>query len=206
MAGRALNRVTVRLLHAGCRTMWGFEPRMIPHIVEAMGPGGALRWFAANMPRYLVTMQVLGGIRTHLAGMVISLYNGCHYCAYGHGYALELLYLRQKGKLFPLDVRTLDEWLEIGPRQLTGRMQAVLRDAGMHAEALWVDATVGLVSGQQQPVDGAEVRLAHLVSMFGTMNRIAVEAGCIDADQAQNPVNKDRAVKERHAALRAARV
>ncbi|MFR9806628.1 hypothetical protein ACL02T_30705 [Pseudonocardia sp. RS010] len=206
MAGGVVDRVTVRVLEAGCRGMWGFAPRMIPHIVARMGALGALGWFFVNMPRYLVSMKVLGHERTHLAGMVISLYNGCHYCAYAHGYALELLYLRDRDRLFPLDARTLEGWLGLPPRQLADRVQEVLRAAGMQAEALWVDTTLGLLRGDQQPVDGAELRLAHLVRMFGTMNRIAVEAGCTEPDEAQNPVNKDRAVKERNAALRAARV
>jgi alkylhydroperoxidase family enzyme len=200
------DRAIVTLLQAGCRMMWGFSPRMIPHIVAAMGGLGALRWFAANMPRYLVTLQVLGGQRTHLAGMVISLHNGCLYCAHGHGYALELLYLRDRDRLFPLDVRTLQSWLALPPRQLNIRVQEVLRAAGMHAEALWADTALALARGEAQPVDSAEYRLAHLVRMFGTMNRIAVAAGCHEPDEAQNPVNKDRVVKRRHAGLRAASV
>ncbi|WP_181783626.1 hypothetical protein [Pseudonocardia pini] len=201
-----LERATIALLQAGCRAMWGFSPRMIPHIVAAMGAGGALAWFAANMPRYLVSMQVLGGQRTHLAGMVISLHNGCLYCAYGHGYALELLHLRDRDRLFPLDARTLESWLGLPPRELGRRIQEVLRAAGMQAEAVWADTTLGLVRGEQQPVDSAERRLAHLVRMFGTMNRIAVAAGCHEPDEAQNPVNKDCAVKRRNAELRSAAV
>ncbi|SDF73694.1 hypothetical protein [Pseudonocardia oroxyli] len=201
-----LDRAVTAFLQAGCRMMWGFSPRMIPHIVAAMGPWGALRWFAANMPRYLVTLQVLGGQRTHLAGMVVSLHNGCLYCAYGHGYALELLYLRDRDRLFPLDARTLESWIGLSSRELADRVQDVLRTAGMHAEAVWADTTVALVRGEQQPVDAAEHRLAHLVRMFGTINRIAVEAGCHAPDEAQNPVNKDLAVKKRNAELRATSV
>ncbi|GAA4549399.1 hypothetical protein GCM10023175_37400 [Pseudonocardia xishanensis] len=186
--------------------MWGFSPRMIPHIVAALGAGGALRWFAANMPRYLVSMRVLGGQRVHLAGTVISLHNGCLYCAYGHGYALELLYLRDRDRLFPLDARALESWLGLPPRELGARIQEVLRSAGMHAEAVWADTALALVRGEQAPVDAAEHRLAHLVRMFGTMNRIAVAAGCHEPDEAQNPVNKDAAVKRRNAALRATAV
>jgi hypothetical protein len=199
-------RVTVRLLQAGCRTMWGFAPRMIPYIVAAMGPTAALRWFAANMPRYLVSMRVLGGKRTHLAALVVSLYNGCFYCAYGHGYALELLHLRDRDRLFPLDARTLEGWLHLEPRRLGEQIQDVLRAAGMQQDALWVDTTLGLLRGEQEPVDSAEHRLAHLVRMFTRINLIAVEAGCHEPDEAQNPVNKNTAVKARHTALRGAAV
>lgn len=201
-----LERMTVSVLQAGCRMMWGFAPRMIPPIVAAMGVGGSLRWFTANMPRYLASTQVLGPRRVHLAGMVVSLHNGCLYCAHGHGYALELLHLRDRDRLFPLDSRALDAWLGLPPRELGNRVQEVLRSAGMHAEAVWADTTLALVTGEQEPVDADERRLAHLVRMFGTMNRIAVAAGCHEPDEAQDPVNKDVAVKRRNSALRAAAV
>jgi hypothetical protein len=202
MTDGAFTRAVIRLLQAGCRLMWGFSPRMIPVIVAAMGPWGALGWFAANMPRYLVSMAVLGAQRTHLAGLVTSLHNGCHYCAYGHGYALELLYLRDRDRLFPLDARTLEGWLHLEPRRLDEKLQDVLRSAGMAQDAMWVDTTLGLLRGEQSPVDGDEFRLAHLVRMFTRMNEIAVAADCTEPDQAQNPVNKDAAVKARHSALR----
>jgi hypothetical protein len=61
---------------------------------------------------------------------------------------------------------------------------------------------LALASGAQRPVDATEARLAHLVRMLGTINKIAVESG-VEPDEAQNPINKDAAIKARHAALRA---
>jgi alkylhydroperoxidase family enzyme len=197
-----LERVVTRLLGTMCRALWGFTPRMLPHIVRALGPGGALAWFAANFPRYLWTLQVLGPLRTHLAAVAISLYNGCTYCAYGHAYALELIYLRDRGRLFPVDARTLASWHGLAPRELAARLRRALQEADLHVEALWVDRTIALAEGAQ-PIDDSEARLAHMVRMFGRMNRIAVAAG-IDPDEAQNPVNKDAALKQRHAQLRTA--
>jgi ribosomal protein L12E/L44/L45/RPP1/RPP2 len=205
MAGRGVDRLVAALLQACCRQLWGFAPRMIPHIVASKGPFGALRWFAVNMPRYFRTMHVLGPLRTHLSCMVISLYNGCIYCAYGHGYALELIYLRDRDRLFPLDASTLSGWLHLGPRELNERLRTVLQDAGMHGEAVWVDLTLDLLRGQQQPVDENEARLVHLIEMLGAMNAIAV-AAAVEPDGAQNPINKNAAMKARNAQLRAAAV
>jgi alkylhydroperoxidase family enzyme len=202
MARNGLDEFVVRALETACRWLWGFSPRMIPHIVARMGAVRAVAWFAANMPRYLLTMQVLGPLRTHLAGVAISLHNGCTYCAFGHAYALELIYLRDHDRLFPVDAHTLAGWLDLEPRQLGSRLRGVLQDAGLHVEALWVDRTLALASGAQQPVDGAEVRVAHIVRMLGTMNKIAVE-NQVEPDEAQNPINKDAAIKARHTALRA---
>jgi alkylhydroperoxidase family enzyme len=198
-----LERFVTRMLESLCRAMWGFAPRMLPHIVRNLGPGRSLAWFAANMPRLLWTMYVLGPVRTHLAAVAISLHNGCTYCAYGHAFALELIYLRDRGRLFPVDARTLASWQGMPPRELGRRLRRVLQEAGLHAETLWADRTLALAAGVTRPVDADEARIDHLVRMLGRMNRIAVEAG-IEPDEAQNPVNKDRGLKERYAELRAA--
>ena len=62
---------------------------------------------------------------------------------------------------------------------------------------------VALADGSQQPVDGDEARIVHLMRMADTMNKIAISGGA-RPDEAHDPVNKNAAVKARHAALRAA--
>ena len=178
MDATGLDRLVVRMLQAACRVMWGFPPRMIPFIVGRMGAVRAVVWFARNMPRYMSTLKVLGPVRTHLACVTISLRNGCSYCAYGHAYALELFHLRDRD-----------------------RLRAVLQQAGLHVEALWVDRTLDLVAGAG-PMDAAEARIAHLVRMVGTMNGIAT-ANDVPCDEAQSTINKDRALKARYTTLRA---
>lgn len=199
MVGRQL---VIGTLAATCRLMWGFPPRMIPFIVESMGTARGLHWFMVNMPRYLWTLYVLGPVRTHLACVVISLHNGCTYCAFGHAYALELLYLRDRDHLFPLDARTIASWLGLEPRLLGARMRGVLEQAGLHVEAIWVDRILALATGEQQPVDADEVRLARLVPIVGLMNTVAI-ANCVEPDEAHDTINKNTALKERYTALRA---
>jgi hypothetical protein len=203
MSHDELARFVTRMLETLCRVMWGFAPRMIPHVVRALGPGRSVLWFAVNMPRLLWTMHVFGPVRTHLAAVAISLHNGCTYCAHGHAFALELVYLRDRGRLFPVDARTIAMWQDLPPRELAQRLRRVLQEAGLHAEALWVDRTLALATGATGPVDADEARIAHLVRMFGRMNRIAIEAG-VEPDEAQNPVNKNVALKRRYTQLRAA--
>lgn len=201
MAGRRRGRFVAGAIGVCCRQMWGFTPRVIAGVVQDKGSFRSLLWFAANMPRYLMTMRVLGPVRTHLACATISLYNSCVYCAFGQTYALELIYLRDTGRLFPLDVRQLSGWMHLDSHQLRSRLRAVLREAGLHTEALWVDRTLSFLVGDQQPIDDAEVRLAHLVRMINEMNRVA-NAMEAEPDGAQNPINKDVALKARHAELR----
>ncbi len=200
-----MDRLVVRALSAACRAMWGFAPSVLSALVDRMGWRAALVWFATNMPRYQLSLLMLGPLRFHLSAMIISMRNGCGYCAHGHGYALELIYLRDRDRLFPLDATTTPDWFDLDSRSFAARMRDVLQDAGMHAEALWADRTCelvdGLVLGTAAPADRDEQRVAHLARMIGTMNRIAVDAG-VAPEQAQNPVNKDAEVKRRHEALR----
>ncbi len=196
-------RLAVRGLEALCRMMWGFPPTIITLIVEHMGPLRAICWFAGHMPRLLAARVAVGPVRVHLACIVVALRNGCAYCAYGHVYALELLYLRQHGRLFPLDAKALDQWYGLDARTLRNRLRTVLAAAGLHTEAIWVDRMIDLADGSQLPVDAAEARLAHVMRMADTASRIAV-ARDAPPDEAHDPINKDTAVKTRHAALRAA--
>ncbi|MBC3195018.1 hypothetical protein H7X46_28590 [Pseudonocardia sp. C8] len=187
--------MAVRLVGSACTALWGYTPGVIPAMVASMGSGPALRWFAANFPRFLVTQRVLGPVRTHLAGLTISLTNGCVYCAYGRAHALELIYLRDRGRLFPLDARTLDGWIGLSRREIRQRLRSVLEEAGLHAEVIWVDRTLALLDGGA-PIDSDERRIAHLCRMVGTMNEIAVAAGTTP-DGAHDPVNKDAELKAR---------
>src|SRR5207253_7497407 len=38
------------------RSLWGFKPNLMPHIVEQRGPVSALSWFVRNMPKYEGTL------------------------------------------------------------------------------------------------------------------------------------------------------
>src|SRR5947209_7773199 len=144
-------RLAIRGLEALCTVMWGFPPTIITLVVDDMGPMRAIGWFAAHMPRFLASRVALGPVRVHLACIVVSLRNGCAYCAYGHVYALELLYLRQHGRLFPIDAKALDAWYGLDTRTLRNRLHTVLATAGMHTEAIWVDRMIALAEGVQTP-------------------------------------------------------
>lgn len=203
MAVRGSDRVAVRVLEGIGLRLWGFPPRLMAPIVAQLGPFRALAWFVRNMPRYERTLRTLGPLRTHLACTLISLHNGCRYCSFGHLYAVELVYLEQRGTLFPLDARSVPEWIGLRPHELRNRMVDVLQQADLHGEVLWVDTTLALASGTQRPVDWQEARIAHLVSMFRVLNDVGI-ASDIDPDEAHDPLNKDACLKARHDELRGA--
>jgi len=190
MAAGALDRAVVRTFEVTVRAMWGFTPRVMEHLVADLGPLRAVGF-------------MLGPLRTHLACLAISLVNGCRYCAFGQAYALELLHLREHGALFPIDAQSLSTWIDLPIEELRGRLHLVLEAAGLHAEVVWIDGTIDLATGAQQPIDADEARIAHLVVMIGQLNRVGIAHG-IEPDEAHDPVNKDAALRARCAELRAA--
>lgn len=197
-----MERVVVRLFEFAVRALWGFTPRVMEFVVADLGPGPAVRWMTAHMPRYQRTLSVLGPVRTHLACLVVSLLNGCRYCAFGQAYALELLYLRERGVLFPVDAAALAEWVDLPVEEQRSRLRAVLEEAGMHSEVVWAGRVLDLASGTHPPIDATETRIAHLVEMIGQLNRVGIAHG-IAPDEAHDPVNKDAALRARCAELRA---
>lgn len=202
MAGSALDRVVVRSVEVAVRVLWGFTPRVMEYVVADLGPWAALRWMVAHLPRHQRTLRVLGPLRTHLACLAISLVNGCRYCAFGQAYALDLLHLRDRDALFPVDAPTLAGWIGLPVEELRARLHLVLESAGLHAEVVWLDRAIDLATGAQQPIDADEARIAHLVVMIGQLNRVGI-AHDITPDEAHDPVNKDAALRARHAAMRA---
>jgi hypothetical protein len=201
MVERALDRLAVRVLEWLGKQLWGFPPRLMGPIVHQLGAVKALGWFVRNMPRYERTLRILGPLRTHMACTLVSLHNGCRYCSFGHAYAVELVYLKERGTLFPLDAHTVSDLIGLEPAELRQRMIDVLQQADLHGEALWVDRTLALASGSQRPVDAQEARIAHLVSMFAVLNAIG-KAADVEPDEAHDPLNKDRDLKHRHNVMR----
>jgi alkylhydroperoxidase family enzyme len=203
MVERVLDRVAVRILERLGQQLWGFPPRMMGPFVHQLGAVRALAWFVRNMPRYERTLRVLGPLRTHMACLIVSLKNGCRYCSFGHAYAVELIYLKERGTLFPLDAHAVSDWIGLEPAELRQRMVDVLQRADLHGEVLWVDRTLALAGDSHGAADANEARIAHLVAMFAVLNAVGTAAG-IEPDEAHDPLNKDRGLKARNRALRRA--
>jgi alkylhydroperoxidase family enzyme len=197
-----VDRAAVGVLNALGRSLWGFPPRLMAALVDRGGALRTLAWFAANMPRYELTRRALGALRTHLITTSISLVNGCEYCAFGHGYAMELIYLREHGTLFP---RSVDELLALRrhePDEIRAELADALEAAGLPDEVPWIERAIALTAGTAQPTAN-DARLTHLVAMFALLNGTGIACGT-EPDEAHDPVNKDVALKERLRSLRAA--
>lgn len=198
----SLDRVAVWLLHRLGIMLWGFPPRLMPVLVHRLGALGVLYWFARNMPRYERTRRILGPLRTHLLGTTVSLINDCEYCAFGSAYALELIYLRDHGRLFPLPLAEILQLRGRDPVAIRDRLAAALTKAGLPDEEQWLDRLLVVASGQPHPTGPDDSRLAHLVGIFAVLNECGI-AGQITPDGAHDPINKDSQLKSTYHRLRA---
>jgi alkylhydroperoxidase family enzyme len=199
-----LYRVSTQILEVITARRWGFPANLMAPLVRELGPAKALIWFAVNLPRYERTLAVFGPVRTHLLATAISLVNGCDYCSFGHGYALELAYLREHNRLFPLSEQQLAELCGRPPALIRHRLQDAVRRAGLQSDSAWLDRAIELAgTTDPRPAGHDEVRTAHLVRMLGVLNAAAI-ADRTRPDQAHDALNKDIALKSRYHSLRRA--
>jgi hypothetical protein len=185
------------------RRRWGFPAHLMGPIVDRLGPLRALGWFAWNMSRYERTLAYFGPVRTHLLVTAISLVNDSKYCSYGHGYALELAYLRDHGQLFPLDEQDLEQLRGCPPALIRYRLLDAVRRAGLHTDARWLNRAIELTTTPDpRPVEHADLRIVHLVRLISMLNATAIAAHTA-LDEAHDALNKDSALKHLYHSLRA---
>jgi hypothetical protein len=189
------------ILSGVAKRLWGFAPNLMPQIVEQNGPVSALYWFVRNMPRYEQTRKALGPIRTHILGTAISVLNGCRYCTYGHAYALELCYLSEHGTLFPLDEEQIIGLSKLSEQDVTAQLQQALLAAGLPHEVEVLHRLLQLRSRTVAPLDAHDRRLQHLIDMLTVLNVCGVR-GKTPPDQAHDPINRNRLIKQDYAAAR----
>ena len=189
------------LLEAFGDQLWGFKPGWIAVCVRHKGAFGALFWFARMMPGYERILETWGPIRTHLLTTAISVLNGCWYCTQGHAYALQLHYLRQTDRLFPLTEREMFQLHELSEDAALAEFEQGLDRAGLGGEIFVLRRMVELKRNRRLAVSRGDRDLLHLLDMFGTLN-LCSPASPPKTKQAHDPINKNRAIHNRYAALR----
>ncbi|MBO0851333.1 MAG: hypothetical protein J2P20_17865, partial [Pseudonocardia sp.] len=76
--------------------------------------------------------------------------------------------------------------------------------AGLHTEVRSLERAIELtVAEDRRATDDDDMRIAHLVRMFGVLNSVGI-SDHTEPDQAHSRLNKDSALKARYAHLRAA--
>jgi len=194
-------RMAVGLLRRITTTLWGAPPLLLPQIVEHLGPLGALSWFVKNLPEYEAILKDWGPLRTHLLCIEASLLNGCSYCIHAHAYAFELHYFREHGRLFPLDEHELIALRDGSDAELKETLKGALRACAMSEDEALFDRLWRIKFDGEEPADGTERRIAHLLRMFDMLNFCGIDSRT-PFDHAHDPINKDAELKRRYAEAR----
>lgn len=194
-------RAATTALRRVAKGLWGFEPNLMPGIVEQEGALGGISWFVRNMPRYESTRKRFGPVRTHVLTVAISVLNGCRYCTFGHAYALNLCYLDEHGALFPLDEHELVALRDLPEHDAMARLERAVVDAGRPGDVGPLHRLLELRDGSVAADTDDDRRIRQLIAMLGVLNRCGI-AGDVTPDEAHDQLNRDAPLKERYALLR----
>ena len=196
-----IKKIAVFLLETLGDQLWGFKPNLMAAFVCEQGARRSLFWFAKNMPKYERTLEAWGPIRTHLVATAISTLNGCAYCTAGQAYALQLHYLKNTDRLFPLTNAEIFQLHTLSEPEFLARWEQVLNQAGLGQEIFPLQRMVELRRNRVLAVTKGDRTLLHLITMFEDLNVCGVSDN-VRIDQAHDPINKNRALRDRYAALR----
>ncbi|MEM9089178.1 MAG: hypothetical protein AAGC93_10580 [Cyanobacteria bacterium P01_F01_bin.53] len=196
-----IKKITVFLLETLGDQLWGFKPNLMRAFVSQQGARRSLCWFAKNMPKYERTLEAWGPIRTHLVATAVSTLNGCAYSTVGHAYALQLHYLKNTDRLFPLTSAEIFRLHTLSEPEFLERWEQVLNQAGLGQEIFPLQRMVELRRNRGLAVTKGDRNMLHLITMIEDLNVCGVSDN-VRSDQAHDPINKNRAIRDRYAALR----
>ncbi len=196
-------RAATGILRTLTSLLWGSPPFLLEEIVDHLGPGPALKWFAKNLPNYEDTMKKWGPIRTHLLCLEASLLNGCSYCVHAHAYAFQLHYFKQKNALFPLDEHALIALRDNNDEELKSALRAALLASQVPEDAELLDELWEQKFSSGPAQTDSERRIRHILQMFEMLNFCGIDRR-VSFDHAHDPINKDQALRRKYAAARLA--
>lgn len=200
------SKIATTVLEGVSNGLWSHRAKLMPDIVELHGPSSSLKWFLSNMPAYEKILKNWGPIRTHFIAVVISAFNGCSYCTYGHGYAFQLHWFNDFDELFPMDEV---EMVALGTREskeVREQLEAAITTNGrLEAAHLlpWLERVSEIIDEPESATNSENDKaLQQLISMFGFLNACAIEAST-KLDEAHDPINKDTELRARYDDARA---
>lgn len=189
------------ILEAFCEQLWGFEPNFIRPFVHQKGSVRSLFWFVTNMLKYEGILEKWGPVRTHFLTTALCTLNDCRYFAFGHAFSLELAYLKQTGRLFPLNERQLVELCGRSEAAILDNLEQALEMAQLSGEILGLQRMVELRHQRDLAATQQDRDLVHLTKMFAVLSVCGLQND-IRPDQAHAAINKNRSMRDRHFALR----
>ncbi|MEL6938677.1 MAG: hypothetical protein AAFO84_05735 [Cyanobacteria bacterium J06598_1] len=185
------------LIEAFFEQLWGFKPNFIRPFIHQKGAVRSLFWCGKNMLKYEGTLEKWSPLRTHLSAMTVSALNACPYTVFGHALAVELLYLKQTGRLFPLTEGDLVQLCGRSEEEIMSALEQALIEADLSSEILGLYRLVELRRSPEMAATEQDRDWVHLNRMFATLNTSAVKSR-VSQDQAHDSINKDRGMRDRY--------
>jgi hypothetical protein len=197
MSGNIAERAATYLLYAIGRRKLGLTAVLMPSIARSLGPVGAIKWMATNMPKYERALAEMGPVRAHLMCSVASLLNGCAYCTYAHWRSFELHYFQENDKLFPMDAHRIISLASLDDDDALRELEAALDNAGIAHEMKMVRRLYALKLGGAEP-ESDDRLLVQAIQMFDVLNSCAIQSFAA-IDDAHDLIQTDTALKARYA-------
>ncbi len=193
--------------HVGAGTLkgvtnrvWGVRANVMDDVVARYGTVRSMWWFGRRMSTYDKIVAEWGPIRTHLLVTTLALITGCRYHTVSHGTAFQLRYFELADVPFPLSDDDLLALIGADADTIVAVLDHALTEAGLPDEVPWLARLLRMRDGAKA-ADADDKRLRHLVTMFGRLTDIAIAADTAP-DEAHDPVNRNRELRDRYAQAR----
>lgn len=121
-------RVSVRALGWIVTVTDGYWPDFTEEMVRTYGPEGLKAWGDAVGAGVKKVTETYGDEVAQGLFAMAAVWNGCAYCTTGHFYALNILYFKRTGRLFPIDEREVARWYTLTDERLVERVLERLAD------------------------------------------------------------------------------
>lgn len=106
----------------------GYWPKFTREMVRTYGLDGVERWGRAVEHTINTLSERYGDETAQGVIATAAVWNGCSYCTTGHLYAVNLLYFKRTGELFPIDEREVPRWYTLTDDRLVDRIVGRLED------------------------------------------------------------------------------
>lgn len=213
---RALNlgeRLALRGIHALSRAFAGYRAPFLDEVVRQYGLRGAMARLRRAQEIADLLEAELGERDGHLLIGFASLWNGCLFCTIGHIHAANLAHFRDTGELFPLDeddlrraiVRNDDAELLAQIRGSLARHPALAArfERQYHLKSGEVPHP-SLLPGAGPSASREDDLLALAITTYDWLNHCSLLSEGDGELVALSPLQRDRALRGRYAAARAA--
>ncbi len=104
------------------RITFGYFPAFTRELVHTYGLQGVKQWGEAVEGAVGALTERFGDETAQLLIALAAVWNACSYCTIGHLYALNVLYFRRTGRLFPIDEREVPRWYTVSDEALIERI------------------------------------------------------------------------------------